>query len=304
MRERAEQFDVGVIVGRFQVHELHEGHRDLIQHVCDQHEKVLIFLGLSPLLNTVNNPLDFESRKQMILEQFPDVNVLYIQDMFDDRIWSAKLDQQIAAVVPPTQSVVLYGARDSFIDRYHGKHPTKRLEPERVFSGTIERKRVAKGRTKPSADFRAGVIWASQNRFPTAYTTVDFAPLNEDGSKVLLGRKPNEGQYRFLGGFSDPGSDSFEQDVRRECMEEAGIELGDITYIGSRKQDDWRYRGEADCIKTMMFVGKHIFGRPTPGDDIEEVRWFPLTSDTRDQMVQSHWPLINMLFNHLEGPQR
>ena len=40
--------DVGIIVGRFQVDELHDAHVDLIQYVFDQHPKVIIFLGLSP----------------------------------------------------------------------------------------------------------------------------------------------------------------------------------------------------------------------------------------------------------------
>ena len=31
--------DVGVIVGRFQVHELHQAHRELIQYVMDRHDR-------------------------------------------------------------------------------------------------------------------------------------------------------------------------------------------------------------------------------------------------------------------------
>jgi len=63
--------DVGIIIGRFQVHQLTQAHKELIQFVIDRHTKVVIFLGLSPLLVTRNNPLDFESRKQMILKEFP-----------------------------------------------------------------------------------------------------------------------------------------------------------------------------------------------------------------------------------------
>ena len=71
MQVKTDSYDVGVIVGRFQVPELHPGHIDLIQTVCDAHDKVVIFLGLSPLMVTRENPLDFESRKQMILAKFP-----------------------------------------------------------------------------------------------------------------------------------------------------------------------------------------------------------------------------------------
>ncbi len=94
-------YDVGVIIARFQVHELHEGHIDLIKNVCSEHEKVIIFLGLSPCMVTQNNPLDFESRKQMILDKFPSVNVLYIKDQEEDKNWSKELDEKINDLIFP-----------------------------------------------------------------------------------------------------------------------------------------------------------------------------------------------------------
>ena len=88
MKDARPQYDVGALVGRFQVHELHEAHKALIQHVFDNHEKVIIFLGLSPLPVSFNNPLDFESRKQMILAEFPEAIVLYCKDTVSDEVWS------------------------------------------------------------------------------------------------------------------------------------------------------------------------------------------------------------------------
>ena len=115
MKLKAESYDVGVIVGRFQVHELHEGHIDLIQTVFDNHAKVVIFLGLSPFHGTFTNPLDFEPRKTMILEKFPKAIVLYIKDIPNDKIWSERLDSMVRDVLNPRQSAVLYGGRDSFV---------------------------------------------------------------------------------------------------------------------------------------------------------------------------------------------
>jgi bifunctional NMN adenylyltransferase/nudix hydrolase len=301
MHPAEEQYDIGVLVGRFQVHELHDAHRDLIQYVCDRHEKVVIFLGLSPLLNSTNNPLDFEARKQMILDEFPDVNVLYIKDTTSDEAWSKRLDSMVNDTGLPGQSVVLYGGRDSFIARYTGQFPTQELMQDTFRSGTEVRRAIARSRTRASADFRAGVIWASQARFPTAYQTVDIAIL--DASKgILLGRKHTDGDlYRLIGGFSDPRSETLEQDAKREVMEEAGIEVGDLRYVGSRRVDDWRYRGEPDCIKTALFTAKYLHGRPTPGDDIDEVKWFPFLPGAQfsenwlKTIVPTHRPLMRML---------
>lgn len=304
-----DQFDVGVLVGRFQVHELHTGHRELLDHVCSLHDKVIIFLGLSPLDVSTNNPLDFEARKQMLLADYPHVNVLYVPDQPTDDGWSRHLDAQIKTLVAPSQSVVLYGGRDSFIDRYSGKHQTQELLQTTHYSGRAQRKAIARSRAKASPEFRAGVIWASQNRYPTVYTTVDVAIIKESYQphggpytrQLLLARKPNEKLFRFVGGFSDPRNDSFEDDAKREVREETTLEVGDLAFLGSLTVDDWRYRAEPDCIRTMLFTAKYLHGRPEPRDDIEEVKWFNLSdhASLTPQVVPEHRPLMVMLLNHI-----
>lgn len=294
------KYDIGVIVGRFQVHELHDAHRDLIQHVADDHEKVIIFLGVSPLANSVTNPLDFESRKQMILAEFPDVTVLYIKDQPSDDIWSRKLDEQVNDMRLPGQTVVLYGGRDSFMDHYRGEFPTQELLQETFFSGTEVRKQIARSSARNSAEFRAGAIWASQGRFPTAFQAVDIAVFDHSGSKLLLGRKSTDRLFRFPGGFSDPASFSLEADARREVAEETGVTIGDPKYVGSAVIDDWRYRNEPDAIKTALFTAQYIHGRPTPSDDMDaEVRWFDLTTLSDQDLVPFHRPLLAMLATHI-----
>ena len=290
--------DVGIIVGRFHVHELHEGHKQIIDSVVSNHDKVIIFLGLSPLRNTIKNPLDFRSRREMLHEQYPDAEVFYIEDVPDDDTWSKKLDDQIRRHTSPNQTVVLYGGRDSFLRSYSGDYETRELEAQHFVSGTEIRRRVSNA-YKATKDYRAGIIFASKNRYPTAYQTVDIAILNEEGTKLLLGRKPMEKKWRFIGGFSDPNSNSLEDDAKREVAEETGIEVGDMKYIGSTKIDDWRYRSEKDCVKTALFLTKHVFGKPEGGDDIAEVKWFDLATLFKDEVVDSHHPLLRMLQDHL-----
>lgn len=295
------EFDVGVIVGRFQVHELHKAHIDLIQTVCARHDKVIIFLGLSPLMVTTENPLDFESRKQMILEKFPKVNVLYVKDQFSDKVWSQKLDEQIRDVVSPGQTVVLYGSRDSFLAHYSGKFPTQELEQEVFVSGSEIRKAISRA-VRATADWRAGVVWASRSKFPTCYPTVDIAVFSRSGDRILLGRKPNEKLYRLIGGFADPNSESYEDDARREVKEEACIEISDPKYIYSKIIDDWRYRGEVDKIKTLLFTATHTGGDPAPADDIAEVRWFNVLGFSTDLVMPNHkWLVLKALDAHKAG---
>lgn len=295
MKEKTDRTDAGVIVGRFQVPHLHEAHLELIRSVRERHPITVIVLGLSPTLVTRNNPLDFESRKQMILDAFPDVTVLFLKDVPDDADWSRKLDQ-ILHDAYPTATFALYGGRASFVSLYTGKHRTVEMEREQeLFVSGTELRREASRRAKASADFRAGVVFAAFNQYPKCFPTVDVAIYNADGTKLLLARKPHEKEHRFFGGFADPGSPSFEADARREVQEECGVEISDPIYVGSALIDDWRYRNEVDKIKTLLFRATYLSGRPEAADDIAEARWFEVKALTPEHFVAAHRPLWALL---------
>lgn len=283
--------DTGVIVGRFQVHELHEAHRAIIASVLAKHRKVIMFLGVSATLVTKHNPLDFVARKEMLLQAFPQLTVLSLPDMPSDKDWSKALDQRIREVAP-VGGVTLYGGRDSFISRYFGDFLTQELEQHVFVSGTEVRKNVS-SEVKSTPDFRAGVIYAAYNQYDKVHPTVDVAILRDD--TVLLGKKPNQSKYRFIGGFADPRDDSYEQSAMREALEETGVEVGDVRYCGSAKIDDWRYAGETDKIMTLFFTAQYVFGRIQPQDDISELRFFKLTELKRDDLVPEHGILYDLL---------
>lgn len=287
------KYDVGVIVARFQVDTLHEAHKQLVEFVAARHSKVIIVLGVSNLPNTRNNPLPFEARRQMIKEVFPDAVVLLAKNHISDETWSANLDSSIKDILTLQQSVCLYGSRDSFISHYKGKFPTIELESDIYVSGSEVRLAIAKG-CDFSKEWRQGVIWAAYNRFPTSYQAVDAAIFNEDGTRMLMVRKPGETKYRFCGGFVDPKTESLEANCRREVAEELHIEVSDPKYIGSTNINDWRYRGEVDGVMTALFRCKYIFGTPTPDDDICEARWFDITDLSDANVMPAHLKLLEM----------
>lgn len=297
MQIKQQPYDVGVIVGRFQVPELHQGHRDLIHHVRGQHDKTIIVLGVSPIWASSHNPLDFQARRQMLHAEFPHVEIAYVKDQPSDERWSARLDAVVGDLVTPGQTAVLYGARDSFIRHYHGTYDTRVLEAEQVFSGTAVRNKVKAAATRGSDDFRAGVIWATGARYPVSYPTVDVAIL--DGERLLLGRKEGEEKYRFVGGFADPASGSYEADAMREVREETGLSAGRLKYVGSALIDDWRYRNEPDSIKTLFFTAQYLFGHPKAADDLAEVRWFNIDALKTSDVVREHRPLLFLLADEL-----
>jgi NAD+ diphosphatase len=93
--------------------------------------------------------------------------------------------------------------------------------------------------------------------------------LVTDGERALLGRQASwsPGRYSTLAGFVDPG-ESLEQAVAREVMEEAGVEVSEVSYFGNQP---WPF-------PSSLMVG--FFARATTteihvdGDEIEAARWF------------------------------
>tara|TARA_R110000765_G_scaffold7963_4_gene26090 strand:+ start:95641 stop:96555 length:915 start_codon:yes stop_codon:yes gene_type:complete len=293
--------DVGVIVARFQLPFLHAAYADIIKEVCNNHDDVIIMLGLSPLFSTFDNPLDLKTREQMIWETFPDVTIGWVKDVPDDENWSDQLDYNIGARIAPNQSVTLYGSYDSVIRKYTGGYTVVELEPERHVSVKQLRKDFVK---KPKYDqsFRVGVISATQKRYPAVIPTVDVAIVDRSNNKcrILLGKRKSEKKFRFFGGFADPHNNGFEEDAIREVHEETGLTIKEVDYIGSYKIDDWRYRTEQDKIVTTLFVGKYIDGTPEPSDDMDgEVRWFNANELNDTIFVDEHKELFHALITKL-----
>lgn len=295
MKTEKQSAEVGAIVGRFQVPELHDAHKELIQKVCDTHPRVLVFIGLAAdaCKCTYNNPLDFPTRKAMIEKVFPNVEVLYIKDRGNDELWSKELDSQIAGQVGPGKKVVLYGSRDSFIPHYKGRYLTEELVPTRFISGKEIRKNVGI-RSKGTAEFREGVIWAVENQWPGIHPTVDGAIVDWEREQTLLAKKPGETLLRFVGGFSDADSGDYEADVLREIQQETGLIGKNARYVGSRKIDDWRFRGERNKIKTILFLVDDFEGMPKADDDVEHVEWVPLNKLAESLFVNEHKPLFQL----------
>lgn len=296
--------DVGVIVGRFQTSDLHEIHKKLIEEVRSRHERVLVFLGVSPVLGSRRNPLDFESRKRMIQTEFPALTILPIKDMKSDDRWSDELDARIKEIYP-TEKVVLYGGRDSFIGNYTGKFEICEFEQIGLLSATKLRERVAK-EVRASSDWRAGVIYGVFNQYKKTVMCVDIALLREERKKVVLGKRMSEDKHRFFGGHVDPKDENLEHCAKRELLEEAGknLEVSCLTYAGSFPIDDWRYRNNRDKIMTALFVGEYLFGNLEAGDDIDELKEFNV-EDFLDQdfleknLAEEHFPLMKNLINFL-----
>ncbi len=140
-------------------------------------------------------------------------------------------------------------------------------------------------------------MFASAYRYPVSFQTVDAAIMDNLG-RVLLARKPDELNWRFVGGFVATTDESLEHAARREVSEECGgIETDEYEYIGSYRIDDWRYRNEGDKIMTAFFKCKFIFGQVKAQDDIAELIWVGFANLHKTMIEPEHHPLLEALQN-------
>ena len=95
------------------------------------------------------------------------------------------------------------------------------------------------------------------------------------GNAVLMGRSPHwpEGMYSLLAGFVEPG-ETIEAAVRREVLEESGVQVGEVRYLSSQP---WPFPN------SLMF-GCHGFATSTDITidpvEIEDAFWV-----TREDMM-------------------
>lgn len=297
-----EKYSIGVLVGRFQVHELHEAHHYLIKQVVDNHKKVILFLGVPKVVGTKKNPLDFDSRKKMIQHHYPNIVILSLPDFGDDRRWTQELEKRVIEVYPIGE-VLLYGGRDSFIPYYKkggGQFDCRELNEYGTFVSGTEVRKLVSSEVKDSPDFRAGVIYQSYNQYPKVHPCVDVAILDESEEKILLAKRPYEDGWRFIGGFSRPTDTSYEHTARRKVSQDAGgnLAITDLKYVGSCQIPDWRYQSEEDKILSVLFVTKKMFGRIEPSDDVSELKWWNINEISEKNITSEHKILLDMFLKY------
>jgi NAD+ diphosphatase len=120
--------------------------------------------------------------------------------------------------------------------------------------------------------------------FPRTDPTIIVAVVNQDGSKILLGRQRRWPPYWFstLAGFIEPG-ESIEEAVRREVWEESGVAVGRVVLHSSQP---WPFPAN-------LMIGAVAQALPGDGEkidlgndpELEKAKWFPV-EEVRDALLK------------------
>lgn len=289
---------VGIVVGRFQVSDLHSGHLALLTKANEENERLVVFLGISRSPPSEREPLDFRTREIMIHESFPSATVMPLIDNESNLSWSRMIDNLTHSAFPETEGTI-YGGRDSCLDFYLGNFEKKTIENIDLGSGTESRELDSRIYSY-TPEFRHGSIHAINRLGDRSIMATDVALIRDD--TVLLGRKDGETLWRFPGGKLDITDGSLEGCSRRELQEEAGIFAEHMQYVASFRVNDWRFTMNPNVkIFTALYVAREMTQQtPKAGDDLVEVRWF-LLSDLLTYIRPGHKELAVALLNHLKG---
>ena len=287
---------VGVVIGRFQVSDLHNGHKHLIDYAKKENDELCILLGSSGGNPTKRNPLSFDHRRDMIKSLYPKAKVF---EILDSKKWSEDLDNLLNSNFK-NKKIRLYGSRDSFIKEYTGDLEKVFVKPVKSLSGTDIRD--LKNKKLDKSSFRCGVIESQKIRFPISYQTVDMIVYDPKKQKIILGRKRDSYKWNFPGGFVDPTDLSLESAAERELKEEViNIDVyQNPKYLGSYRINDHRYRNEEDKILTALFLFEYRKGKVSAGDDLCEVHWFSLKdiNEIRKNISDNHLPLLEIFLKN------
>jgi len=287
---------VGVVVGRFQIDMIHDGHKALLEQVQSNHARMLILLGVRSAEPSDTNPLNFETRKHMLQNDYPEAVILPIRDCRSDELWSKNVDTLIQTVCGYDVKAMFYVGRNSFAPHYSGKYPYQVVSDERydAISATDKRNDL-KDIVLWSSGERRGAIHTMMN-LPHRHTMmVDMAMYNHmvgtGNYELLVGKKVGEDKWRLPGGHVD-GEESFRRAGSREHLEETGMATASGAdsweIVGDFNVPDWRVR-DTDRItyKTVLMVAEFLSGKATAKSDLAEVRW--VTKSQFEQEGIEHW---------------
>jgi ADP-ribose pyrophosphatase YjhB (NUDIX family) len=115
----------------------------------------------------------------------------------------------------------------------------------------------------------------------------------DDRGRLLLARRagePEQGKWDLPGGFLEEGEAPLDG-LRRELMEEAGLDVEPLEFVGVWI-DRYGSGREAPFTLNLYWTARVLAGEPRAADDVSELRWFDPTELPPDEEIAFHVPEV------------
>lgn len=293
---------LGVLIGRFQVPEMHEGHRFIVRQMLEQCDQVLVLFGSANRTRSVKNPFTYRERQQATLKLFPGILTAPLNDyLYNDSQWMA----DVAATIEDCREglcheyetgnveVVLYGHHKDGNDylKWFPQYQYVNINSDIDISGTEVRNSVMHmlpESVQADAQYFAKERDTFKNYpYPGSLNICCGDAVVEClGHILLIKRKftPGAGNWALPGGHKNT-NETFLQCALRELQEETNLRIPEPVLLGSIKSTRLFDSPKRSSGIPKLTLAVHLVVKPNPdgslprangSDDAAETSWVPV----------------------------
>lgn len=312
------QIKVGVLIGRFQVPEMHEGHRFLVREMLEECDKVLILFGSANRAPSPRNPFSYVYRAQAAKALFPDIYTAPLNDyLYNDSQWVADVDNTIQYMLAhkmgcDTAKVILYGHKKDGNDylNWFPQYEYVNINSDIDISGTEVRRSSYPLLPKAIQDdmdyYGKEALAFSNYPYPENLNFCCADNVVECSGHILLiqrKRAPGAGTWALPGGFKN-NNETFLECAIRELYEETNLRVPEKVLRGSIVSTsifDHPARSTGIVRNTMAVYYRFpanpdgSLPRANGADDAQEAKWVSIAdiSTGKYQLFDDHADIIS-----------
>lgn len=308
--------NIGIIIGRFQVPFLHEGHKLLIQTALDKSDKVIVLLGSANRAPSPRNPFNFTHRAETISKCFPNSVVCYpLNDyLYSDSQWMTDVALTISKVTKGTDRITLFGHFKEGNDylTWFPQYKNYNVESDIKIDGTAIRNDniylLPNSVQQDIAAYDMEKEHFKDYKYPEALNICCADTVLECAGHVLLIRRkyaPGKGSWALPGGHKN-NNETFLDAALRELEEETNVRVPMKILRKSIKNtmlfdNPNRSGGLVRCtLAVHIVIGldpvSNTLPRANGNDDASETRWVPLNKVLNDYvMFDDHSDIISVM---------